>query len=125
MKLSHTTIPTPLGDMLALATDLGLCALEFDSRARHDRLDARLRRWFPPHNIVERDAPALRLTREWLEAYFDGTTADEGPVPLDLRGAPFELRVWNELRAIGPGATSTYGAIARRLGAPGASRAVG
>src|SRR5207248_7627812 len=46
-------------------------------------------------------------------------------VPLDLRGGPFELRVWNELRRIDPGVTSTYGAIAKRLGAPSASRAVG
>jgi O-6-methylguanine DNA methyltransferase len=126
MLLHQTTIATPLGDMLALASERGLCALEFDRRSRHPRLDARLRRHFAPHEIVDDDAqPILTRTREWLTAYFEGRTADASNIPLDLRGAPFELRVWTALRAIPAGATSTYGAIAKQLGAPGASRAVG
>ena len=44
---------------------------------------------------------------------------------LEMRGAPFELRVWNALRKIPPGTTTTYGAIAREIGSPDASRAVG
>jgi methylated-DNA-[protein]-cysteine S-methyltransferase len=44
---------------------------------------------------------------------------------LDMRGAPFELRVWEALRKIPAGCTSTYGAIAKQLGSAGASRAVG
>ena len=46
-------------------------------------------------------------------------------LPLDMRGAPFELRVWDALRTIPPGTTTTYGAIARTLRSPDASRAVG
>ena len=42
-----------------------------------------------------------------------------------MRGAPFELRVWAALRHIPPGRTVSYGEIARQIGAPGASRAVG
>jgi methylated-DNA-[protein]-cysteine S-methyltransferase len=126
MHLYRTTITTPLGDMLALASKTGLCALEFDRQARHERLDARLRRYFPPHAIADDgEQPIFVRTREWLAAYFDGTTAHPSDIPLDLRGAPFELRVWTALRAIPAGATSTYGAIARELGAPSASRAVG
>ena len=60
-------LPTPLGDMLALASDEGLCALEFTTvkgRARGEerlsRLDARLARWFPPHEIVDRETPSSR-----------------------------------------------------------------
>lgn len=45
--------------------------------------------------------------------------------PLDLHGTPWQLRVWAALREIPPGQTVTYGELARRLGQPGASRAVG
>jgi len=125
MNLHRAIIETPIGDMLALASENGVCALEFDSRARHERLDARLRRYFTRHTIVDRDTPILSRTREWLASYFEGTSADTANVPLDLRGAAFELRVWKALREIPVGATSTYGVIAKQLGAPGASRAVG
>lgn len=45
-------------------------------------------------------------------------------LPLDIRGTAFQQRVWNELRRIPPGETATYAEIARRIGAPGAARAV-
>jgi len=55
----------------------------------------------------------------------DGTAAPLDDLPLDMRGAPFEKRVWTALRAIPPGHTTSYGAIAEALGSTGASRAVG
>jgi O-6-methylguanine DNA methyltransferase len=132
MQLARATIPTPLGDMLALASDEGLCALEFTTvkgrnggEDRLTRLNARLRRWFPPHQIVDRETPAIAHARDWLTAYFCGTSADIGGLPLDMRGAPFETRVWDALRAIPPGETTSYGTIAQALGSAGASRAVG
>jgi methylated-DNA-[protein]-cysteine S-methyltransferase len=126
MLLSRSVIPTPLGEMLALASDAGLCALEFTGpRKRLPRLEARLSRWFPPHEIVDRDAPVISRTRKWLSAYFAGTSAAATDIPLDMRGADFEQRVWTALRAIPPGQTTSYGAIAKRLGDAGASRAVG
>lgn len=132
MRLFRTTLPTPLGDMLALSSDEGLCALEFTTvrgrasgEERLSRLTARLARWFPPHQLVDRETPIIARTRGWLEAYFDGTAAAIGGLPLDMRGAPFERRVWNALQAIPPGQTTSYGAIAKALDAPGASRAVG
>ena len=132
MRLFRTVITTSLGDMLALASDEGLCALEFTTVAgpnrgqeRLSRLSARLLRWFPPHEIVDRETPTITRARGWLEAYFDGTAAGIGDLPLDLRGAPFEKRVWIALQTIPPGQTTSYGAIAQALGAAGASRAVG
>jgi methylated-DNA-[protein]-cysteine S-methyltransferase len=132
MQLFRTLFDTPIGEMLALASDDGLCALEFTTvkgRARGEermtRLNARLARWFPQHEIVDRQTTILRHTRAWLDAYFDGTSAEVNGLPLDMRGAPFEQRVWKALRAIPPGQTTSYGAIAAALDAPGASRAVG
>jgi methylated-DNA-[protein]-cysteine S-methyltransferase len=126
MRLSRAHIETPLGDMLALASDTALCALEFTGpRKRLTRLEARLARWFPPHEIVDRDTPVITRTRKWLTAYFAGTSPSATDVPLDMRGAQFERRVWTALRAIPAGQTTSYGAIAKGLGDAGASRAVG
>jgi methylated-DNA-[protein]-cysteine S-methyltransferase len=126
MRLSRAILPTPLGDMLALASDEGLCALEFTGpRRRLTRLDARLERWFPPHEIVDEDTRTIARARGWLREYFEGASAEVADLPLDMRGAPFERRVWRRLLKIRPGETTSYGSIAKALGAPGASRAVG
>ena len=57
--------------------------------------------------------------------YFAGTSAGHRDLPLDMRGAAFEKQVWKALLRIPPGETTSYGAIAKALGSPGASRAVG
>jgi methylated-DNA-[protein]-cysteine S-methyltransferase len=123
MTLFRSRLETQLGPMLALSSDQGLCALEFDNATRHARLEARLNRWFPPHDVADAETPLFTLTREWLSAYFEGAVLDAPQ--LDLRGAPFELRVWAALQQIPFGATTSYGAIAATIGAPGAARAVG
>ena len=142
MRLMRSTIQTPVGPMLALASEEALCALEFASepassplagqgspapragRGRLSRLAARLDRWFAPYQIEDGSNDVLNRTREWLAAYFDGEHRAI-PTMLDMRGQPFELRVWRALREIPAGRTSTYGALAKQLGSPGASRAVG
>jgi methylated-DNA-[protein]-cysteine S-methyltransferase len=140
MVLCRATIATPLGEMLALASDAGLCALEFTgpgkraangsrrpaaSLERLPRLAARLRRHFPPHEIVDREAPAIAAARAWLDAYFAGASADISDLRLDMHGAEFETRVWRALTRIPAGETTSYGAIAKAFGSAGASRAVG
>jgi O-6-methylguanine DNA methyltransferase len=125
MRLFHAPIETPIGEMFALATDSSLCVLEFGTLARRGRLNGRLQKWFPPHEIRAGESAATRATREWLQKYFDGVSADGAELPLVLYGAPFEMRVWQSLRRIPAGETRTYGSIARALGSAGASRAVG
>jgi len=125
--------------MIALASDTGLCALEFvsvkrrqppaldpkRSQERLTRLNARLRRWFPPHEIVDIETRTFAQTRTWLSKYFEGASAELGDLPLDMHGAGFETRVWQALLEIPAGRTTSYGAIAKKLGSAGASRAVG
>ncbi len=111
--------------MIALASDDALCALEFDGPRQRHRLGARLRKWFPPHVLEDRESAVIARTRTWLARYFAGESADVGGLPLDMHGAPFERRVWRELLEIPPGETRTYGSIAVRLATIGASRAVG
>ena len=126
MQISRTILKTPLGDMLALDSGDGLCALEFTGpKKRLPRLEARLRRYFPGHTLVDHETRTIKQTRTWLDRYVGGKSADISGLPLDMRGAAFEQRVWTALRAIPPGATTSYGAIAKALGSAGASRAVG
>jgi AraC family transcriptional regulator of adaptative response/methylated-DNA-[protein]-cysteine methyltransferase len=135
MHLWRDIVPTPLGDMLAMSSGEGLCALEFTGltgsngrrapESRLTRLERRLARWFPPHDVIDARTPVIDRAHDWLGHYFDGTSAEIRDLPLDLRGAPFERRVWQKLLEIPPGRTSSYGEIARALGSAGASRAVG
>jgi len=118
-----TTIDTPLGPMVAGATDAGLCLLEFTDRRM---LEAQMRRLqsLLKQPLVPGDHPHLAQAREELAAYFDRTRRAFS-VPLVFRGTPFEERVWQELCRIPYGETISYAALAERVGSPGAQRAVG
>ena len=60
-----------------------------------------------------------------VRAYLDGDLAALDEIPVETGGTPFQRQVWQALREVGPGTTSTYGELARRLGRPTAARAVG
>jgi O-6-methylguanine DNA methyltransferase len=121
------TLPTPLGPMLAVTSEQGLCGLEFDRPERATRLWKRLARWRPGSDVREGDDAACSGVQGWLDAYFAGRWAEceRLPVPLALLGTDFERAVWDDLMRIAPGHTRTYGAVARALGRRDASRAVG
>ena len=125
MRLCRQTLDTAVGPMLTVAHDRGLCALEFDDGKRLGRLEARLRRHYAGCVIEESAHAIIGQVDGWLKAYFAGKTADISALPLDPRGQEFEMQVWLALRRIPPGTTTTYGAIAQQIGAPGAARAVG
>lgn len=74
--------------------------------------------------IAPRETPVLRETRRQLETYFAGKLRSFD-VPLCLEGTPFRTRVWEQLRQIPYGQVISYGELARRIGQPGAARAVG
>ena len=70
--------------------------------------------------------PVLHAARRWLDDYFAGLRPDISKIPLAPFGTPFQQRVWNMLRAIPYGSTTTYGALAQRLAPPRmAAQAVG
>jgi methylated-DNA-[protein]-cysteine S-methyltransferase len=73
---------------------------------------------------VAQPSPVLRLAADQLDAYFAGDLT-RFDLPLRLDGTAFQQRVWQALCEIPYGSTATYGEIAERLDAPGASRAVG
>jgi methylated-DNA-[protein]-cysteine S-methyltransferase len=116
------TVPSPLGP-LELAADAhgALVYLGFARPEAPDRVPRGLER---EAGGLTRDARLLEPVRTQLEQYFRGER-QVFEVPLSLRGTEFQLRVWAELQRIPYGATRSYGELARRLGDPGLSRAVG
>lgn len=121
--LTARWLETPLGPMLAVASDAGLVLLEFvDRRALESELKD-LRREFSAV-IVPGDHVVLDRAARELAEYFAGSRTTFG-VPLDPRGSAFEHRVWRALQAIPFGQTSSYAAIAAALGNASASRAIG
>ena len=122
MTLLSCTIPTPLGDMLAVASEHGLCLLEFIGQNGVERELAQVQ--------AARGGPAqqgmntiLEQTREQLVQYFSGQLR-EFSVPLDLVGTAFQQRVWQALLAIPYGQTWSYAQEAVHIGQPSATRAV-
>ncbi|HSL81555.1 MAG TPA: methylated-DNA--[protein]-cysteine S-methyltransferase [Thermoanaerobaculia bacterium] len=106
---------TPVGPLLLVAGGDGLQEIRFGAGGATGPL------------AEDRQADGTDILREaqaQLAAYFAGRLR-EFDLPLAPRGGAFELRVWQALREIPYGATCSYFDIARRLGSPGASRAVG
>jgi AraC family transcriptional regulator of adaptative response/methylated-DNA-[protein]-cysteine methyltransferase len=116
-------LETPLGPMIAGATDAGLCLLEFTDRRMLEQELAALRRHFKAA-LVPADHPYLDAIRRELGEYFAGTRSAFS-VPVVARGTPFEERVWRALVEIPYGETRSYEAIARIVASPAAVRAVG
>jgi O-6-methylguanine DNA methyltransferase len=109
--------------MVAVASDRGLCLLEF---ARGRGLAARVARL-----AGRRGTPVVRGTNSHLDrlarelrAYFAGSLRTFR-VSLAPEGTPFQRAVWRRVRAIRYGCVSSYDRVARALRRPGAQRAVG
>jgi AraC family transcriptional regulator of adaptative response/methylated-DNA-[protein]-cysteine methyltransferase len=108
--------------VVAGATDEGVCLLEFCDRRM---LETQLRRLSRHMDAVYLPGghPLLDAVARELEAYFGGTL-ERFSIPLQLPGTPFQRGVWDALREIPYGTTTSYGALARSLGRPAAVRAV-
>ncbi len=114
--MMYTTVPSPLGEVLLGFDGEALLGLWFRGQkdepaigpgwVRHDA-----------HPIAARAATRVARYFHGLDEPFD--------VPLRLRGTPFQVAVWEALRAIPRGETIPYAELARRIGAPRAVRAVG
>lgn len=117
--LASLDIPTPLGAMRLAATDDALVGAWFHDQ-RHAPDPTLVARWAPaPRHAVLREAAAQ--VADYFAARRQGFD-----LPLDLSfGTPFQVAVWQALRAIATGRTLSYGELACRLGAPNAVRAVG
>jgi AraC family transcriptional regulator of adaptative response/methylated-DNA-[protein]-cysteine methyltransferase len=118
-----TWTESPLGPLLLGATDEGVCLLEFTDRRALETQIASVRRWFQCAIVPGRNGHLDHLQDE-LERYFAGTIR-EFCVRLVYPGSPFQRQVWSLLLRIPYGETRSYEDVARALGCPAATRAVG
>ena len=122
LTLDWAVAETPFGPALLAALEGRLCALSFLADPDPDRAVADLEARWPRARF--RQAPeALAPFVAALERRLRGDPPE--PLALALKGTPFQLRVWEALLRIPEGRVLAYGDLARQLGEPGASRAVG
>ncbi len=114
---------SPLGPLVAGATDDGICLLEYTDRRMLEAQIASVRRVFAAPVVPGTNAHLERLQQE-VTSYFDGSLR-RFSVPLTYPGTPFQVRVWDELLRIPYGETRSYEAMAEAIGQPRAVRAVG
>ena len=107
MKLVIDDLETPIGRLFLACDDARLKSVGFGNPPEGERRQ-------DPHGFTSR-----------LRAFFKGDLAAIDDLPCDGEGTPFQRAVWSALRKIPCGSTVSYGELARRLGKPGASRAVG
>ncbi|WP_062229474.1 methylated-DNA--[protein]-cysteine S-methyltransferase [Aureimonas frigidaquae] len=110
----YTYLQTPIGALLLAGDGHALSRISFPTGSR----------MMAPGPDWQRDDAAFILARQELTDYFNGKLR-AFTVPLAPAGTPFQIQVWTALRAIPYGETITYGTLARRIGRPTASRAVG
>jgi methylated-DNA-[protein]-cysteine S-methyltransferase len=110
----YSYIASPLGSLLVAGDAAGLKLIHFQ-------------RGTTPHPLApdwHEDRQPLRQAIDQIEAYFAGTLR-QFTLALAPQGTPFQHAVWRALQDIPYGETTSYGALARQLGKPQASRAVG
>lgn len=116
-------IETPLGPMAAGATERAVCLLEFTDRRMMEAQVATVRRRFRLP-LFPSDSPLFGMLRKELSEYFGGARKSFD-IPLEYPGTDFQRSVWEALLRIPYGEKRSYAELARELGKPGASRAVG
>lgn len=110
---------SPLGGLTIVEKDERITALVLDGQKyREKHMPAEVNMCAPGQ-----EGAVLDSVCKWLDAYFAGRKPESGQLPLALEGSAFYQQVWRELLQIPYGTTTTYGAIARRLGS--SARAVG
>ena len=120
MTIFYSVVTSPLGQLLAAATERGLCKISLGDCA--DDLIAGLDDEFARAERIRDDEGLgswLGRIIAWLEGWQPNLQ-----LPLDLRATAFQLKVWSALQAIPRGETRSYKQIAAAIGNPKASRAV-
>ena len=117
----YDTIPSPVGPLLLTATDDGLTRVYFERHRHMDAIDPAWRAVGEVPGVAA--AGILAAARAQLEAYF-ARRLTAFALPLAARGTAFQQAVWAALREIPHGHTTSYGALAAKLGDPKATRAV-
>lgn len=116
LPIYYTQTESPLGPLLLAADESGVREIRF--------VNGRIPQKPESEWIHDDNHKCLRELTEQLNAYFGGKL-EKFDISLSPQGTLFQRTVWNKLCDIPYGETISYGEIARRIGNPQASRAVG
>jgi AraC family transcriptional regulator of adaptative response/methylated-DNA-[protein]-cysteine methyltransferase len=120
LRISYGFHDTPFGTALLAATERGLCALSFvDEGGEGAAIDELRERW--ARADLDEDP---RDTEELARRIFTPAEADDRPIPLLVQGTNHQVRVWEALLRVPPGALVSYEQLAAAAGRPDAVRAV-
>ena len=122
LTITYGFHPSPFGECLIAQTERGICNLRFVNRGNHAELLAALKKQFQKSNIVENPGATEPLV-EQIFGFAGNSPA--APLHLYVKGTNFQIKVWEALLKIPLGAVVSYQDIARQIGMPQASRAVG
>jgi len=119
-EIVFTSYNSPIGKMLIASTGKGLCKLDLlvGEKQFINTVSSRFRA------KVTRNDEAMQPVIKALERYFEGDPMPSN-IALDLRGTPFQKKIWSQLLKIPHGETRSYKQIAIAIGTPTAPRAVG
>lgn len=120
-------LPTPIGVALVATDEEGRLRV-FEWEDHEDRMQSLLDRFYGAGRARLEEGAGGRTAKpvlDKLKAYFAGDIAAIEEIPADSAGTDFQRKVWKTLRKIPAGETWSYNGLAKRIGRPGAVRAVG
>lgn len=112
---------SPFGECLLMHTERGICGFAFVADSERANVLAELGKGWEQADFLEDEA----ATAPYIARLFGEAIRQQEPIKLFPRGTPFQIKVWEALLSIPPGALATYEDIARRVGNTRAVRAVG
>jgi methylated-DNA-[protein]-cysteine S-methyltransferase len=116
--MNYCYLDTPIGKLLLAGHEEGVHRITFPTKGKPDEAAQ------PEPGWIESTRGPLKEAVQQLKEYFKGDRI-EFDLPLAPEGTPFQKSVWRNLCDIPYGETISYGELARRVGNPKASRAVG
>jgi len=119
LPVNYSFADSPFGSLLVASTSKGICHMAFEDHEEKALKD--LQQKFPNATFQRK----LDLMQQNALFLFQSDWSRLQEIKLHLRGTDFQLKVWESLLKIPMGRLSTYGDIAKKIGAPKASRAVG
>lgn len=122
LTVHRTEMDSPIGTLRIASTEKGLCFVELP-HGNGRGLQGWLRRCAPEADCVDAHRPNREAARQILD--YLRNKREVFDLPLDLRGTPFQLEVWEALLGIGYGEKQSYADLAASIGRARAVRAVG
>lgn len=120
VRLLYTSFTSPIGRIHLALIEKGLC--EIGIREDEERFTKSLQKTYNIKPV--KDDAAFKDLVKLLKRYLNGERI-KIDIPFDLKGTPFEKKVWKALLRIPYGKTKSYGEIAKEIGLPNGARAVG